>query len=575
MSGEAVNQLQCQDAESDLDWSMSEISAASGFDPSQHTREVSSVSTPDIALPIGRDELDKLIQNVQGLRSSLASISEKTVTPVNSPRASMGNGEDQNTPTNVLKKSVPITPPVKDPGPGNASQGSARLEEMRQALKSLEEARSQLKPRKSLDFSSLSSLNVPTPGSNQAKPLNSMGRDQLKLETKCEQTEKMLLLEKEGQLHVLTVENHRLREESQKLQGQIDTQNKDIVKLEQEVNAKHKLLSEVKLTWEQAVHNLALEREKMLSEKSDIENDLCRMKSKEKETMEQFSLCQNELERALLLAADFKQKLDEDDHVRQCLQEQLNAAQETSRKLQLQLKQFQSKEGELIASQESLTNDVQRMKRKVEDATNDKEHYEQVMAREREQMKSEREHLYLEATAKQKSLEEKMKIELQVRLKANEESVHAFYLTQMESLLSEKVASLQEYINEWEKKLLAEKAEAVQQLKSEHSKQLESLRKHFSQLEAQMQASDEVHRASKREAEILKGQLQLSVNHSSQAETEDDEDIMSASAALNNRQRPQKSLSSSMAVNCHRINNLRDRPQTSAGGKAKVSLPEL
>ena len=208
----------------------------------------------------------------------------------------MGNGEDQNTPTNVLKKSVPITPPVKDPGPGNASQGSARLEEMRQALKSLEEARSQLKPRKSLDFSSLSSLNVPTPGSNQAKPLNSMGRDQLKLETKCEQTEKMLLLEKEGQLHVLTVENHRLREESQKLQGQIDTQNKDIVKLEQEVNAKHKLLSEVKLTWEQAVHNLALEREKM-SEKSDIENDLCRMKSKEKETMEQFSLCQNELER--------------------------------------------------------------------------------------------------------------------------------------------------------------------------------------------------------------------------------------------------------------------------------------
>ena len=257
MSGEAVNQLQCQDAESDLDWSMSEISAASGFDPSQHTREVSSVSTPDIALPIGRDELDKLIQNVQGLRSSLASISEKTVTPVNSPRASMGNGEDQNTPTTVLKKSVPITPPVKDPGPGNASQGSARLEEMRQALKSLEEARSQLKPRKSLDFSSLSSLNVPTPGSNQAKPLNSMGRDQLKLETKCEQTEKMLLLEKEGQLHVLTVENHRLREESQKLQGQIDTQNKDIVKLEQEVNAKHKLLSEVKLTWEQAVHNLA------------------------------------------------------------------------------------------------------------------------------------------------------------------------------------------------------------------------------------------------------------------------------------------------------------------------------
>ena len=563
MSGEAVNQLQCQDAESDLDWSMSEISAASGFDPSQHTREVSSVSTPDIALPIGRDELDKLIQNVQGLRSSLASISEKTVTPVNSPRASMANatGEDSTTPITVKKKSVPLTPPVKDPGPGSKashdSSSSSRLEEMRQALKNLEAARSQLKSRKSLDFSS--SLNK--------VDIDSLGRDPVKLEIAKEEVQ---------QLDALTLENQRLREESRKLQEQIDAQNKDIVKLEHEVNAKHKLLSEVKMTWEQAVHNLALEREKMLSEKCEIENELGRMKSKEKETMEQFNLCQNQLERALLLAADFKQKLDEDDHERQCLQEQQNAAQETMRKLQLQLKQFQSRENELIASQESLTNDVQRMKRKVEDAMNDKEHYEQVMAREREQMKSEREHLCLEVKDQQKSLEAKMRNELQVRLKANEESVHAFYLTQMESLLSEKVASLQEYINEWEKKLLADKAEAVEQLKSEHNQQLESLRKHFSQLEAKMQASDEVHRASKREAEILKGQL-----HGSQAtvETEDndDEDIMS----LNNRQRPKRSLSKSTAmVNCHRINNLRDRPQTSAGGssssdKAKLSLPEL
>ena len=42
--------------------------------------------------------------------------------------------------------------------------------------------------------------------------------------------------------------------------------------------------------------------------------------------------------------------------------------------------------------------------------------------------------------------------------------------------------------------------------------QLESLRKHFSQLEAKMQASDEVHRASQREAEVLKGTVTVFTN---------------------------------------------------------------
>ena len=134
----------------------------------------------------------------------------------------------------------------------------------------------------------------------------------------------------------------------------------------------------------------------------------------------------------------------------------------------------------------------------------------------------------------------------------------------MESLLSEKVASLQEHINEWERKLLAEKEEAVKQLKLEHSIQLDSLRKHFSQLEAQMQASDEVHRASQREAELLKGQLQLSVtSRPPSASTPSLEEKDNAVAvALNNRQRPKKSWSSVPAVNCR--NNLRDRPQSAA-----------
>ena len=77
-----------------------------------------------------------------------------------------------------------------------------------------------------------------------------------------------------------------------------------------------------------------------------------------------------------------------------------------------------------------------------------------MMAREREQIRLERDKLFCEYQENQKIHEEKMKVDFQSRLKANEESVHAFYLTQMESLLSDKVASLQNYINEWEKKLI-------------------------------------------------------------------------------------------------------------------------
>ena len=76
-----------------------------------------------------------------------------------------------------------------------------------------------------------------------------------------------------------------------------------------------------------------------------------------------------------------------------------------------------------------------------------------MMAREREQVRLEREKIFCEYQENQKMNEEKMKLDFQSKLKANEESVHAFYLTQMESLLSDKVASLQNYINEWEKKL--------------------------------------------------------------------------------------------------------------------------
>ena len=74
--------------ESALDWSVSGISSVSEFDPNQFTRE--NAPTPDLT-SIGRDEIDQLVDNVRDIRNSLASISEKTATPTNSPRTEKNN----------------------------------------------------------------------------------------------------------------------------------------------------------------------------------------------------------------------------------------------------------------------------------------------------------------------------------------------------------------------------------------------------------------------------------------------------------------------------------------------------
>lgn len=111
MSGEAVANavIDETDTESGLNWSVSGISNASEFNPDQYTTRESNVTTPDLS-NIGREEIDHLINSVRELKSSLATISEKTVTPTNSPRAAKDEFDT------VVKKNDQ-TPPVKDPGP--------------------------------------------------------------------------------------------------------------------------------------------------------------------------------------------------------------------------------------------------------------------------------------------------------------------------------------------------------------------------------------------------------------------------------------------------------------------------
>ena len=149
MSGEPLSHHEeelNEDLESTTSWSLSAISAASGFDPEQCTKELGSPN----------DEISTLVSNVEDLRKSLQTIREKSTTPLNSPRQSDGKGPS--TPSTILKKpqANAQTPPVKDSGPGAGSE--YKLEHMRKVLRDLEESKNQYQlnrskiPRRSLNF---------------------------------------------------------------------------------------------------------------------------------------------------------------------------------------------------------------------------------------------------------------------------------------------------------------------------------------------------------------------------------------------------------------------------------------
>ena len=514
MSGEAILKEEEAENDTELNWSVSGISSASGFDPEQYTTRESSVATPDLS-NIGRDEIDRLISSVRDLKSSLATISEKTVTPTNSPRPSTEN--------TVIKKDTQQTPPVKDPG---SDSSNGKLEQMRRMLRELESSR-QLGAKRSLSF--------------QRTQLDDQFQEMNEFLDKCKSS-------KNEQLELERKRASELEKESLQLRSQIKFQAQEIQKLGNEITQKDNLLLELKSCWAQAVQALNKEREEILAEKTKSEEDFRRLKSEQNEAKNQFYVCQGELEKALLIAAEFKQRLDQDEHIKNELNNQIIKNKDSTN----------SQITELVQDNTKLQNELEEMRRRLHSAIEDKENYEKLMARERQKFEQERTDF--------KTTEGQMRLESNKKLKSQEESLHAFYLTQMESILSDKIEALQKYVNEWEKKLSDEKVQALHDLQSQHNHQIESFKKQFSQLEAQIKASEAIHIASKREAEALKGQLESNPildPFSSSSSSEDEAALASRrslpnSSKLNNR-KLRKSSSSRMSSVTTVMNNLKKR----------------
>lgn len=523
--------------EAALDWSVSGISAASGFDPDRYHSELATTSssnwtTPEKIRPsrsnVGPD-IDRLVGSVGELKSALASISEKTVTPLNSPRTmsrgSQVSQENERTLTPQTQRLAPgvinTTPPVKDPGPGRSQDDddSKKLDGMRNMLKELENARQKYKskiPKRSLNFSAQKDPAVKKNGDldRQFEEMNDfLDRVKSSNNTSSSTKENTVIENKDKSEDSEEVLMRKQAEKTYKvLLQKVQVQEQQLVAAREAVEQKDKVLLELKACWSQVVQALTGEREELIGQHHQAVEEGKRLKREHEAAKQQFARCQNELGRALELANEFKQKVEEEEHNKQDLVDQL-LAERASKNLALATDQAQFekvlKETKELKSQvEMLEGDKSSLKSKWEEAVCAREEYEKRMATERYNFQVEREQLQQKVA----SLKESM-VGNDKQLKATETSLHTFYLSQMESILSEKVDVLQSYVKEWEAKLGQEKEAAVKKAKQEQDAQVQELNEEYSALltrhNKQVESLEAQAAAARKEADALREQLQL------------------------------------------------------------------
>jgi hypothetical protein len=101
---------------------------------------------------------------------------------------------------------------------------------------------------------------------------------------------------------------------------------------------------------------------------------------------------------------------------------------------------------------------------------------------------------------------------------AMESSLHTFYASQMESILTDKICTLQSNVKIWETNMAREKQEATEFLQDQHVIQVESLHeRHLKDMEnsrSEMKALNASLLATRKEADALREQLGLERNRS-------------------------------------------------------------
>ena len=284
--------------------------------------------------------------------------------------------------------------------------------------------------------------------------------------------------------------NSELESEVIALNAQLKLQAQEFQNLKTDAMQKGKIILDLKSRWSGVVQEFNEKLTQTVDEKEKFEKAYSKLKSDQNEAQHQLTTCQNELEKAITLALEFKQKIDADEEIKSGLENEIIKQSNANSNELEQLKQDKAE----------LKHQIGLIQKQLEQVIEEKQNYEKIMARERDQFERGQDHW--------KSQYEQLKIETNAKLKANEESLHAFYLNQMEQIFDEKVKGIQKHVDTWEKQLIKEKNDALVSLEGQHNQQIESFKRQFSQLEAQIMASEAIHIASKKEAVALKGQLE-------------------------------------------------------------------
>ena len=365
--------------------------------------------------------------------------------------------------------------------------------------------------------------------------------EELKQQNSQEYEEIQIQLREEKELNA-TLEN-----QSQKYIQQLKTQDSEIQKLKESIGRKDELLAEIKSKWFETTSRWNSEKEKLTTENmklsdelkiaqrhsTELSHALHRQKLEHQEIKVQFNICQKELEKALVLATGFKEDMDQQEEKNNLLLDQIRIEHKDRANEKASLEKLENENKKLIKDLEKLSLDLRDSEDKQDRLEQEKIELEKFLNTEREQFNLDR---------------SRLKADLEDQRKKNDEFLHDFYLKQLDAIVGEKVAALQNHVKDWEKKLNEEKAAALDNMKAEHRQQIEALRRQFAQLEAQIKASEAVHIASRREAEALKNKLERPQGtpecdqgfvhkQCSTTTTSDEETLRPNSILNNNRQR--------------------------------------
>ena len=289
------------------------------------------------------------------------------------------------------------------------------------------------------------------------------------------------------------------------LKKQLLDQRDQISLLEKANNEKLQLLLEVKLRWSEVSQQWIKDQQELAHKLKESHEENTQLKDENKGAKEQFSICQEELQKALQIATDFKMKLEEEEKIKNDVLNEL-LSQKTIKVKQLQVEQVKLEE---------MTNENHALKLHIEQIQNENQLLVTTQADTEAQASND--------LSKAEENIEKLKLENQELIQkehdvkhekeAIESSLHTFYASQMESILTEKISILQSNVKAWETNMAREKQEAMDFLQNQHVIQMESLsERHYKDLDKsknEMKVLKASLSATRKEADALREQLGL------------------------------------------------------------------